>query len=392
MRQVLSISVLQIFSDRLHVAHCRSGCLAGWKATGVRGEKAIMSGQEQCWDVCGMLGSDTPTWAEVCNREVCVGPCQIACKMFFSTRTTIGQSKRNLFNEAPRIETCSVVWEIAPPAISQGLVFMVVGREGDGRWSEVDQTMGNSLKLTKRFVEVFVVALGGAGVEDIRKVHVVHASAECENVNKESDNEDPWTILLDKIVPDGSIYQVHMHWEEKNASKQSVKSENLPFRPQAKYAIRWEIDSVVGVILTNQSVAMIPLPPQSSITAEVSLLDSTLVSSSITVSTPALPTMDTLNTASVTTLSVSIIALLALSLLLILVMNLYRRTKDIPNKLDNESSLGSGQSMSTSSTTIETCGQNKSLVTFETFLEKYKISNLNFEPKRKSISVELYVI
>ena len=160
MTQTLAISVLQIFSDRLHVAHCRSGCLAGWRTTSGIGEKAIMSGQEQCWDVCGMLGSDTPTWAEVCNREVCVGPCQIACKMFFSTRTTTGQSKHNLFKKASRIEKCSVVWEIAPPAITQVLVFIVVGREGSGRWSEVDQTMGNSLKLTKRFVELSVVAVG----------------------------------------------------------------------------------------------------------------------------------------------------------------------------------------------------------------------------------------
>ena len=142
--QTLAISVLQIFSDSLHVAHCRSGCLAGWKTMDEKGGQAVMSGQEQCWDVCGMLGSDTPTWAEVCNREVCVGPCQVACKMFFSTITGIGKTKQNLFIEAPKIINCSVVWKIVPPAITQNLVFVVVGREGDGRWSEVDHTMGNS--------------------------------------------------------------------------------------------------------------------------------------------------------------------------------------------------------------------------------------------------------
>ena len=111
MTQTLAISVLQIFSVRLHVGHCRSGCLAGWRTTSGIGEKAIMSGQEQCWDVCGMLGSDTPTWAEVCNREVCVGPCQIAFKMFFSTRTKIGQNKQNLFIEAAMMINCTVVWD-----------------------------------------------------------------------------------------------------------------------------------------------------------------------------------------------------------------------------------------------------------------------------------------
>ena len=102
--------------------------------------------------------------------------------------------------------------------------------------------MGNSLRFTKRFVELFAVVVGGAGVIDVRKVEEENESTECENVNKESDNQNPWNILLDKIVPDGSIYQVHLLWEEKNASQQGgVKSDNLAFRPQAKYAIQWKI-------------------------------------------------------------------------------------------------------------------------------------------------------
>ena len=389
-RESLAISVMQIFSDRLHVAHCRAGCMAMLDMQEVTEEKReeVLDEQERCWSVCGMLGSDTPTWAQVCNKQVCGGACQVACKMFFTLPTSLTSNNHNMFSVEPMLSGCSVVWDLVPGYVGTRVVFLVVGRDRAGRWSEVDQIMGSRVRISDTFEEVIVMVVERAGVVDIRFVAMDQDDENCENISKDSNKKDPWEVVLDKIVPDGSIYQVHLHWMEKNVSVEEEQSENLPFRPEAKYAVHWEIGSVAGVILTNMSVAKIPLPPHSTITAKVSLIDTSLASSPITVSTPALPPTTSLTTAYGITFGISIIAILALSFFLFIVMNLYKRVHNI----DKESLSSCQSTRSTSCTSIATDVHNMSLVTFENFLTKHKISNISCEQKRNSISVDLYVL
>ena len=68
-RDSMAISVMQIFSDRLHVAHCRAGCLAMMDRQEVMGGKVICDGV-LCSILHAMSGSASPNRKEFISVNV----------------------------------------------------------------------------------------------------------------------------------------------------------------------------------------------------------------------------------------------------------------------------------------------------------------------------------
>ena len=332
--------VLQVFKDRIHVAACRAGCGHMYR------ENARDFGQ--CWTVCHMMSTDLDTWTRVCQEgkhvgEVCQDACQHACNQYTSHMTQTSSHERIRYRVDDNIIT--IINGLS------GAVYILTSRDSGSNWYELGQTQDNVMEMLPDMEDTFLIRVSVDNEVAIIKI-------------KEDMMDAPeWELYLDSIIQDGGIFNVKVYWD--GDSRET--------------AVKWSVGpSIVGVVVTNDTRVQVPAPPLSRITVQVTDVATGVRSDSLTVDTPDLVIT---NTGSVVTIIIAILTILSLLVILSIVINLYKRTKMICSGSD------------TSSETSLRSNQNKSIISFDTFINKNKIKVPSIDSDAKvSVQADLYVI
>ena len=163
-----------------------------------------------------------------------------------------------------------------------------------------------------------------------------------------------------------------------------------PASHPARYILRWEAGQLLSVLLTNETSASVPLlNPEVSLRVEVGLLDSDLVSASLTIvappwrslnTTPTTQTsveaestpagshapMSSMSTATKVTLSVAVLALVVLLAVLAILVAVLKGVAARGGRLVSRDEPSSSSSRT-----------QGGLLKFDKFLEKNRLSHIN---------------
>ena len=347
--------VLSLFHDRVETGLCRARCLQTYSEESEGSQAGEDLDLDQCWTVCQLLSVDPPTWARVCQEgagEVCRGGCLTACSHFtLLPSPSLGlQEDTSPGYRLTRSHTCS----LSLPGGHPGTVFLVVGEDARGDWYEVSQTPHTSLDLVSFIVNLVIIKISHTGQLAVRQM------AGCSG-----QQSDSWQLQLVSLTRDSGIFQVTLDWSSTTSS-----SSTEPVRG-TRFAVKWSIGSVLGVLETHQTSASLSLPPQSRAVVQVSEVETGRTSHSLTVRTPPL-TEDPGTARSLLTLGLAGATILALLLILGITIYLYRRTGSPP--------LSPALSLSASFTSQ----QEKSLISFDTFVRENRISVSDFNKHKHS--------
>ena len=332
--------LLDIFQERLQVARCRAGC-------GLRYEDG--AGRAQCGAGCQLAATQPRTWARVCRApDLCAGPCLAACSLHTARPLSLAPATA----ARPRYTRQGGLVTLAGEA---GAVYTLVARDGAGAWYELGQAGAGQLELVARMVETFLVRVTAAGEVTVTELRT------------DSDTragEEFWELYLGSIEQEGEIFQVEVVWGERPAA--AVEG--------SRYSVVWSVGTVAGHQLTNQSRAELPVAPGSRVTVQVRDLATRRTSDSLTLDTP-----DTASSEAAAGSLGSVVAgaaLLGLAIILGVVISLYRRTAALTSH--------SSQSLAQE--------RDKSIISFDTFLNKNQISIPDFHNTQFNVNVDLYVI
>ena len=333
--------VLHIFRDRLEVARCRAGCDAR-----LHGEQ-----RGQCWTVCHMLAADPHTWARVCSlgrhHGVCDQTCLTACRLYtegdlnLSTNSSLTMSlsdgRVTLHNK---------------PAHS---VMLLTGRDEAGDWYELGQSTDHHMDTVDTMVETFVICVTVSGDVTIARM---------EDSNTQ-DISEHWELFLDKIDREQNIFHVSVYWLSSEGGQQ--------------FAVRWTIDgNIAGVVLTNDTSVTVSAPALAQVTLQVTDIVTGDLSDSLTITTPDIPD-NSLQSSDNAGLIISLIIMFTLVIILAIVIIIFRRTKP---------------SCTSSNNSLISTGQDKSIISFDTFVKKNQIlvPPPNNTLSSLSVNVDLYVL
>ena len=332
--------VLEIFLDRLHVAQCRANCDLQYQ------DDLSSANRGQCWTVCHVLASDPPLWARICEDKasvVCGPGCQTACSLNNTSELEIVETEVSASESGGLIRLTS-----AEEAEERGAgVNILVARGKDGAWYELVQTAECEMESVRGPGETWVIRVSAAGEASISRVE-----------RGEEREQAHWELFLDKMERDGGIFQVEVFWREDTRGE--------------RVTVTWSLDTVRGAMETRNTRVRLPVPPGARVTIQVRNEESGAVSDSLTLETPGADPVDSeervLETSGNTLImATSVTLLLVLAAILCLVISLYKRTRILCSS--QSSSLASVTS--THSLALE---KNKSIISFDTFVSRNKIS------------------
>ena len=316
-----------VLHSRITVGQCRATCLA--QTQKAKGDNDQEEDQQadckvdgvcgDCWSQCARL-NDIGTQAQIsssCRTDnTCSEGCQVACSSYLRSNTVFSKqrsSRRNRleFSKPLVLSGCSVTWgNLRPSANSfkkssrtgramsnnKEVIYLVLGRDRTGTWYEVNQTLANQAIIhpwtLNKLHEVHVIGVGSAGILTSKSVVVpeyipktclvkpviLHrepttgatASTTVESVNSGfATTEDEFKINLIGLekLEDG-IPRVVISWPESTDQHKILPG-------GVKYLIRWRqipLGPVAGNMLTNSSVAKLPLLSTADVLVEVSRL------------------------------------------------------------------------------------------------------------------------
>ena len=338
--------VLDIFQDRLLVAQCRAGCDLRYLGDHQQQQHQHLTpgaDRGQCWTVCHLLASAPPVWARICESQassVCGPGCQTACSLYRASDLEIVEAREEAEVSEGGLVRLTSAREVG------AVVNILVARDRDGAWYELMQTPEREMEAMVDMVEAWVIRVTAGGVVSVISVQ------EAEH----------WELFLDHIEWDTGIYQVEVFWTKHNNNMTAGE----------KVRVTWSLDTVQGVMVTTDTRVRLPVPPGARVTIQVRSEVTGAVSDSLTLEIPsdngqqeAVSTSDTMSGSLLATV-IFIVLLLFLAVTVGLVISLYRRTK----LLCSSQSLHSVRVSSPSLTTEK----NKSIISFDTFVKRNKIS------------------
>ena len=326
--------VLDIFHDRLLVAHCRAGCELVYKA------QPLGADIGQCWTVCHLMSSAPPVWAKICESKgssVCGAGCQTACSLYkVSELEIVETSEKAEVSEGGGLVRLTSTIEAGDGAV----VNILVARDGDGAWWELVQTpkleMGSMVAMAEAWV-VRVTAGGEVSIIDVKE-------------------RKHWELFLEYIKWESGVFQVEVYWTED--------------KTRQKMTVSWSLGTVRGVLVTTDSRVRLPVPPGARVTIQVKDEGTGAVSDSLTLDIPDACETETdagqPGSGSLLVMLIFVMILIFLAVTIGLVISLYRRTLRLCSSQSLCSVRVSSQSLSTE--------KNKSILSFDTFITRNKIS------------------
>ena len=301
-----------VLLGRVGVAECRSKCLVKFPGDCSGGDCFM------CWDVCGLLPSQTQPWSHMClNKQICFKGCEAACSFYLNENRTpsINSSpvSANLDLSSPLVlNGCSVSWgSIAESSNSfpgskshnplQNIVYIVLGKDGAGKWYEVEQTNRNyqdiDLRILTKLEELLLMAVSQDGLVTSSRIVLTRKVSSCETERNyrqprtfsggsslRSHTFSSWSPVLAGVARDGSMARAQVSWQDPGKVIGGVP---------ARFLVRWELVSsgqVVGSSLTNATSISIPLYNlhlynNSNLRVYVRLLGSNFISTPLTIET-----------------------------------------------------------------------------------------------------------
>ena len=361
--------VLSLFQDRVDVGLCRARCLHTYsqQEQEEKQEKEKEEELEQCWTVCELLSAGPASpWARLCEEaadQLCRPGCLTACSHFTALSLSSSSTTLTSATSTPVLQedlspgyrlglNCSL--SLPPP--EEKTVFLVVGQDSRGDWYELSQSPSTTVDLVPFITSLVIIKISHTGRLTVRRM------AGCAGEQSGSS----WHLRLDSLTRDSGIFRVRVDWSQPHPVS------------GARYAVSWSIGSVLGVLETDQTSASLSLPPHSTAVIQVSLIESGQSSDSLTVHTPPLTEEPKPPTSSSTLIILGLVGATFVFLLAILGISiyLYRRTPPL---------ISPATSLSASFTSQ----QEKSLISFESFVRQNRISVSDL---RLSVNVDHLVV
>ena len=230
-------------------------------------------------------------------------------------------------------------------------MIVLTGHDEAGDWYELGQFSGHQMDTVASMVETFLICVTVSGDVTIARLE------------DNSDVTDHWELFLDEIVREQDIFHVSVYWLSSQGGQQ--------------FAVRWTIDgNIAGVLLTNDTSVSVSAPAQAQVTLQVTDIVSGHQSDSLTVSTSDIK-VNSLVMSDNPGLVISLIIMFTLFIILAIVITIFRRTKP---------------SCSNSNNSLISTGQDKSIVSFDTFVKNNHILVPSSAVSSLSVNVDLYVI
>ncbi|MCP3666121.1 MAG: hypothetical protein GY696_27080 [Gammaproteobacteria bacterium] len=173
------------------------------------------------------------------------------------------------------------------------VVFLVLGRDRSGTWYEVNQTLATEANITPgtlgKLQHIHIIGVGKSGVLAAKTVPVpayiprtcVRQTAEehpidSDDIMENTIEEETFRIDLVGVEKLNGIPRVVIAWQD--------HPEDIVVADESKYLVRWRqipAGPVTGNMLTNSSMAKLPLLSTADILVEVTRLVATGSSASI---------------------------------------------------------------------------------------------------------------
>ena len=177
---------------------------------------------------------------------------------------------------------CRLFWiSVYPEQDPAGSVLLVLGRDGSGRWYELQQTSSRSVLLPSaslaKLTLLRVLSVDRDGDVETAELIVPEREHHCSQPAAEElkpslitpELKSSWQPELESIRPAPGYHLAVVEWEERPG----------PALYPAKYMVRWEAGEQVGMLLTNTTSVGVPVGPGADLQVEVSLLGTSRVSS-----------------------------------------------------------------------------------------------------------------
>ena len=304
-----------VLNSRVQVSECRAECVAQLHDTSCQGSVC-----QDCWQHCDALQNIHNQ--AVCGHEgagletsPCGEGCQIACSSYVNNNSIVfrnidgGRRRKRLeFSSHPSLSGCKLSWGKLRTSINSmqksakrhdkktakvfkmaddPVVYLVLARDRTGAWYEVSQSLERHTNLNPatlaKLDQLNVIGVGRDGILAVKTIAVpkyVDNSCEISSVTESTtvssaDTTNAATgsleeafkieiIGMEKLEDD--IPQVIISWPNNLDAVQPGES---------KFLVRWRqipLGPVSGSMLTNASVAKLPLLSTADVLVEVTRL------------------------------------------------------------------------------------------------------------------------
>ncbi len=311
-----------VVNSRVQVSKCRAECVAQLHDTSC--QRSVC---QDCWQRCDALqniGNQA-----ICEHEgsglesnPCGEGCQIACSSYFNNNSIVFRSldgggrrrKRLEFSSLPILSGCKLSWGKLRTSINSirksakhhkkkpakvlkmaedPVVYLTLARDRTGAWYEVSQLLDQHISLNPATLtnldQINVIGVGQKGIMAVKTIAVpkyVDNSCEISEVARSTTVasttvaaatkagtgilREPFKIeIIGMEKMEDNIPQVIITWTDNRDTVQPGES---------KFLVRWRqipLGPVSGSMLTNASVAKLPLLSTADVLVEVTRLTPT---------------------------------------------------------------------------------------------------------------------
>ena len=306
----------QVLQSRVTVGQCRAICMDNNSDDSCDQQCAT-----DCWAHCAKLqefSTQQDQLSGMCQESSDCGPgCQLACSSFLNTNSVFSPSSQRQrrrsrarleFSTVPVLTGCSLSWGelkqsansfiksaqvTKPTSVVEPVVFLVLGRDRAGTWYEVNQTLATEANIQPwtlgKLQYIHIIGVGKSGVLAAKTVPVpAYIPRTCvlqtaEDIHVDSDDtiednivDETFRIDLVGIEKLDGIPRVVIAWQD--------HPEDLVSAGESKYLVRWRqipAGPVTGNMMTNSSMAKLPLLSTADVLVEVTRLAAAGSSASI---------------------------------------------------------------------------------------------------------------